>query len=62
MPRAQARNSSSAYNYSAPMKQNYGGGDSSSAAFGEFDRGSGLNVPLLDYSEGTGSHDDRSDR
>lgn len=61
MPRAKARNSSSAYNYSAPIKQGYGG-DSSSAAFGEFDRGSGLNVPLLDYSEGTGSHDDRSDR
>ena len=38
------------------------GGENSSAVFGEFDKGSGLNVPLLDYSEDAGSLEDRSSR
>ena len=31
--------------------------DNQSGVFGEFDKGSGLNVPLLDYSEGSHSYD-----
>ena len=74
VPRAQPqRGSSSAHRKKDRANKRDGSGsntgknfnnyaENSSAVFGEFDKGSGLNVPLLDYSEGTGSHDDRSDR
>jgi hypothetical protein len=44
---------------SGGKKRGYAG---SAVAFGDFDKSSGINVPLLDYSEETFSNDGRNSK
>jgi len=69
VPRAKPRGGSSSHRNQSSINVRESGslsgknfGDGSSAVFGEFDKGSGLNMPLLDYSEGTASNDERSSK